>query len=102
MTKPDNEADGQIELVKDEGIMTGKEMAKALGLDDPVFSKGSHTLFDDEDYDILKLMPKVKIPKFVADYIDYCKRDIPHSPSRIGVGSAMQPEYMCVCLHVLG
>lgn len=49
-------------------------MAKTLGLDDPVFSKGSHTLFDDTDYDVSKLQPKVKIPKFIGDYLSRCKK----------------------------
>lgn len=76
--------------------MTGQEIGEKLsapGVYNSIYGLGSN-----KEYDVSKLIPKVKIPKFVADYIDYCKRDIPHSPSRIGVGSAMQPEYMCDCM----
>lgn len=76
--------------------MTGQEIGEKLsapGVYNSIYGLGSN-----KEYDVSKLIPKVKIPKYVADYIDYCKRDIPHSPSHIGVGMAMQPEYMCACM----
>ncbi|WPC19458.1 DUF1642 domain-containing protein [Pediococcus inopinatus] len=43
---------------------------------------------NEDKHDTPKLISKVKIPKFVADYIKYCKCEA------WGIGQAMQPEYM--------
>ncbi|WPP08534.1 DUF1642 domain-containing protein [Pediococcus inopinatus] len=70
--------------------MTGEEIGKRLGIFG--FSsndtRAAYQLDWDTDYDLLKLISKVKIPKFVADYIKYCKCEA------CGIGQAMQPEYM--------
>ncbi len=81
--------------------MTGEEIGEKWGLDERklfldypscdainTYNPIMKMLYPNFNYDVSELLPKVKIPRFVADYIDYCKS------SNIGVGTAMQPEYM--------
>lgn len=81
--------------------MTGEEIGEKWGLDerklfldDPssdainTYNPIMKMLYPNLNYDVSELLPKVKIPRFVADYIDYCKSE------GYGVGTAMHPEYM--------
>ncbi len=74
--------------------MTGNEIGEKFGLDTEL--EGSplrmvYKLLGNKEYDLSKLIPKVKIPKFVAEYIEACKN---YYADPIGIGKAMNPIYM--------
>lgn len=54
--------------------MTGEEIGRKLGSDESQTLIATWLLLGNKEYDTSKLIPKVKIPKYVADYIDKCKR----------------------------
>jgi len=57
--------------------MTGNKVSVQLNLKHTYMLGGTgeqgFLINNDTDYDVSKLIPKVKVPKYVADYIKYCK-----------------------------